>query len=521
MSQDHFPTFRRIGHAIGCFFRNPLGAMRATRHWMTYWIAQIGFCLALIIRRAGHWCVRVAPRRIGRWCVRVAPKVGFGLLVLFVLVAIPWTYFNIKWGRELEARLAELKAQGMPLTMVEAAPEPVPDSQNAAVLYQKVFKVQFPPAKPTVLEGSMGGLSAQELESFYEYLKDPNPELEAEVRALLARDQVQQALEILRRGSERPYSVFPVNWEDGAGAVFPHMGRIRAAAVMCAVNAQVLAKAHHVGEALDWCQVALRMSEHAAQEPTIIGQLVAVTMQSIIFNVMRGLLSNVDIAPATATDIDHSLTRFDLHTSYRQALKTEVAYSCWAFETLRTSPDMVQALLAHEAHTVSPLYFTCLARPIHKLDQLRLLNYWEHQVTLLSQPYRTVHERLRELYDALEKEPAYLVLTRRFFPQFSRATQKRDVGVANIGLCRVALALKAYKYERGAYPDSLDRLEQTLDWQLPEDPFSGKDFVYRRHGEGFKLYSIGQDLEDDGGLPERDEEGKWRDDADIVWECSS
>ena len=31
------------------------------------------------------------PRAIGRWLVRIAPKVGLGLLVLFVLLAIPWT----------------------------------------------------------------------------------------------------------------------------------------------------------------------------------------------------------------------------------------------------------------------------------------------------------------------------------------------------------------------------------------------------------------------------------------------
>jgi len=31
------------------------------------------------------------------------------------------------------------------------------------------------------------------------------------------------------------------------------------------------------------------------------------------------------------------------------------------------------------------------------------------------------------------------------------------------------------------------------------DLFSGKDFVYRRDGEEFTLYSIGPDLKDDGG----------------------
>ena len=92
--------------------------------------------------------------------------------------------------------------------------------------------------------------------------------------------------------------------------------------------------------------------------------------------------------------------------------------------------------------------------------------------------------------------------------------------MANIELCRIVLALKAYKYERGEYPESLEKLQERLDWQVPEDPFSGKDYIYAREEDGFTLYSIGLNMMDDGGLPDRDEHGKWRgDDADIVWVC--
>jgi len=105
-------------------------------------------------------------------------------------------------------------------------------------------------------------------------------------------------------------------------------------------------------------------------------------------------------------------------------------------------------------------------------------------------------------------------------PAFARASQKRDQAVAEIGLCRVVMALKAYKFERNVYPDTLNELQQSLDWTLPEDPFSGEAFVYQRRGEGFVLYSFGRDLDDDGGEPEWDQRGKWRADGDTVWECA-
>ncbi|MBC8235640.1 hypothetical protein H8E77_39340 [bacterium] len=50
--------------------------------------------------------------------------------------------------------------------------------------------------------------------------------------------------------------------------------------------------------------------------------------------------------------------------------------------------------------------------------------------------------------------------------------------------------------------------------KLPLDPFIGKDFVYRREEEGFIIYSLGENAEDDGGkLGELDKSG----DFDIGW----
>ena len=463
---------------------------------------------------------------IGRWLVRIAPKVGLGVLVLFVLLAIPWTYFNIKWGRELEAELAALKAQGMPLTMVEAAPKPVPDDQNAAVVYQEVFKVRFPPAKAPYYQKEMAGLSNAEQGAFADYLKEPNAELEKQVRQLLARPEVQHALEIFRRGSQRQHSVFRVRWEVGPFALFLHMARFRGATRIIAAYALILAKDGHLEQALDWCQVALLMSEHAASEPTVIAQLVSYAMQNITFGAVKQIVSAAEVSPETADRFQRHLRETDLYQTFTAAMIGERAMGRYIFDELNKGPyEFCRSIgFPFSRFTVSRrLYFSWLARPVRKLNQLAYLRHMDKQIKLAVLPYHEFQAEHEAQEVALQELPLYWdpfdPLNEGLFPEFTRATQKRDQGVANIGLCRVVLALKAYKYERGAYPDTLEQLQQTLDWQLPEDPFSGEDFIYRRQGDGFLVYSIGRDLEDDGGLPERDEQGKWRDDADIVWEC--
>jgi len=459
-------------------------------------------------------------RRIGRWCVRVAPRIGFGLLVLFVLMAIPWTYFNIKWGRELEAKLAELKAQGMPLTFGEAAPKPVPDVQNAALLYQKVFRVQFPPAKPLVLEGSMGGLSGEEHDLIEDYIKTGHA-ARRQVREILNRPEVERDLQIIRQASQRPYSVFPINWDDGAGALFPHFSRFRAAAYILAAQAVISADAGRIEEALDWCQVALRMSEHAASEPIVIGQLVAIAMQAITLDAVQQIVSAADIHPALAHEFEQYLHQIDLYETFTAAMIAERGGCRELFDQL---PKQHYKFFYDFGIRPCPLplrlYASSLGSPVQKLDQLMYLKYMGRRIKLLKLPYREAGDQIYEL-DRGSSKCSYCVVTGLVSPVFVRFDAERDKAVARIGLCRVMLALKAYKYQRGVYPDSLTQLEQTLDWELPEDPFSGEDFVYQRQAEGFKLYSIGLDLEDDGGIaPKEPPQNLDRDEADIVWRCS-
>jgi hypothetical protein len=88
---------------------------------------------------------------------------------------------------------------------------------------------------------------------------------------------------------------------------------------------------------------------------------------------------------------------------------------------------------------------------------------------------------------------------------------------------QVALALKAYHAKHRVYPERLDALRQYPGWKLPEDPFSGKDFGYRRHGLGFVLYSWGDDLDDDKGRPlgTPGTASNIVPDGDIVWEFAT
>ena len=55
-----------------------------------------------------------------------------------------------------------------------------------------------------------------------------------------------------------------------------------------------------------------------------------------------------------------------------------------------------------------------------------------------------------------------------------------------------------YRQDNGKYPDKLDALNSEILPQVPKDLFSG-GVLYKPNADGYLLYSVGVNGEDDGG----------------------
>jgi hypothetical protein len=118
-----------------------------------------------------------------------------------------------------------------------------------------------------------------------------------------------------------------------------------------------------------------------------------------------------------------------------------------------------------------------------------------------------IGQQLSQLEDRVATQPAStsptqwtgdfilsILLTRISHSQISTdlAMVQRDLAVVALGLC-------AYKADNGKYPDSLDVLAPKYLTKVPEDFCSGKPFIYKKTADGYILYSVGENMTDDGG----------------------
>jgi len=427
-----------------------------------------------------------------------------GLLIIAHLV------LNVVAGRRLGAELARVRAQGAPLTLAQAAPPKVPDSQNAAVLYEKAFL------------GLQDRHDSDAIELFLPVERNPKPHEPrpalAQVEAILGRHEAD--FRLLEQASLRPACRFPVNWENPnpMEIPFPHLSGVRLAA--CFLTAKALVDAHHgrAADALNDLAIAVRISNHISAEPTLIAHLVRVACISIVSGALPGVLT---AAPPTAGESRRFydlLGKVDMMGPWVRAMEGERCFGLTTFDQVRRarSGDFLWGLLGMSGPGTSVfdqlrvgtsdliLRRTWrLARmvwgPLLKLDETCYLRLMHAQIELMAKPYRESVKSLEALEEERGDIPWYALISRVTSGVFVRATVRRDEGIARIGLMQAALALRAYQIEHGSYPASLADLRAAGGWAIPDDPFTGKPFIYRREGAGYLIYSVGEDMKDDSG----------------------
>ncbi len=445
-------------------------------------------------------------------CLR---RLGIGLLVLSVVLAVPWTYFDITLGMKLERELGAIRERGEPLTLAEAVPGMPPRDENAADVYEEAFRV-FQKWEPTP-EGAVPGTRLSDLapemqQAVDDFISGESVDLPAEARRWLFSDEIEQRLEAIKRASRMERCVFPVNWEDGFAALFPHLAQFREAQRLVTARMMIAGREGRTGEALEWCKVGLRMSEHVGQEPTLIGLLVRVSMLEALSAGARDILDDLRLSLAEVRSLHGIIAQEDLWRHLRDAMQAERASGL----SLLARP----ADLSGTGHgTSSPyqealwaLYRSPAGAPWRKNDAVTLLTLHDLFEERMERPWREVRDDWPQRDDYVGFRGWAAPITMVVTPVFERITKKRDSAIARMDQFQIALALNLYRQKHGEYPPALEPLAGTMDWTIPDDIFSGEPFGYHREGNGYLLWSVGPDLGDDGGADS--EEG---DDGDIVW----
>ncbi|HEY3780802.1 MAG TPA: hypothetical protein VGL56_06950 [Fimbriimonadaceae bacterium] len=232
---------------------------------------------------------------------------------------------------------------------------------------------------------------------------------------------------------------------------------------------------------------ASQVMRHSAEDPSVIGNLVAVAIGTIVCRSCEAMVNESKDSVHLALRLAGALNDLPLSFSQSDALRTEMAYRySMALPEKITVKDLADNF--EGVATAAKGIQNSLARDAFRA---RLLQYYTAQQRVLKAPGLTMRQRYEKL-ESIETAQANgdytYALNRADFSE-ARAYQADIKYSAFRETTLVGLNLVAHEV---TFPP-------TLPSGVPQDPFSDRAFHYKLLDKGFIVYSVGANHKDDGG----------------------
>ncbi|MFA6243974.1 MAG: hypothetical protein WC655_23725 [Candidatus Hydrogenedentales bacterium] len=257
--------------------------------------------------------------------------------------------------------------------------------------------------------------------------------------------------------------------------------------------------------ALATCQALDAFASQITADPYVETQDTARTTEYKVASVIWLILDMGPLADSQRTLIADLFARRSDTTGLKVAIETDACLSM-----MRSGIGEIFA-----TNPISRFAFGALT----DMDLDNMPAFGERVVKLLASPPYEVREETAKLseeanddesfgtYEVDDYLGAYFALSRSAFAS---------------NVFPVALALKQFRAERGAYPERIDELVPAHIDEIPLDPMTGKPILYLRLGNGFHLMS----QVDPEALPRNDEYYTWYefdDDSErnILWSAAN
>ncbi len=456
--------------------------------------------------------------------------------IIFLIYLIPHTILNFSAGLDLKRAIREAEEAGIKLKIEEIIPPPVPDKENAALIYQEAFVLI-----DKLKEKYKDEWEYMPYESKNKVLEELTVEQKNNITKLLLEDKdFVEFYSLIEEAVNSPKCRFDLNYEEGPAMLLPHLQKMRRLAQLVAARTYILTEENRYKEAWESFLVGIKIGESLKDEPLLISQLVRIALNGIAAASFQPIIS-VSTEDISIKDYQNLISEIDRkENKLTKGLEADLAFE-GTFVYKKLLKGNVKELYGFLGPSEGlgferlVLTFYCYpGRPLLKQDYAFHARYLNESLNLSRLPYYQIKNKLSKLDKELEEvgwRGKYL-LSAILIPALNRAQIRQAQDNARLDGLKLVCALKIYKKNNGYYPDSLAELVPSIIPELLLDEFTGENFIYRKQGKGFILYSLGPNEKDDDGISFEEnikKEGEKRDinfdymydrmAYDIVWKC--
>jgi len=426
-----------------------------------------------------------SQKRFSTKTILIWLAIGFAVLVVFMLGCL-WYIAEA----QLNARLAALRAKGMPATASEinafyVVPEGVADTTHlwmeasdaaqAANLGTRGAALPIIGKGPTPIPAP--GEDWAELEASRTLLSELDREFELVRKAVAAGGQVR----------------YPCDFSDGINTLLPHVQDAHQPARLMQLDAHVSAHDGNNSRALDDIRAIFAVSDTLRTEPTLVSQLVRIAIHGMGCRTAMRLLPHCDWTDAELASLQKVIrsARF----------KDELAIGLCG--------ERAMCLTALDEAPLGPLRYP------NKQETLRI---FESSFDGLDGSWADAISRQREISEQIKTiaggrisrlvlSGVILLSPASEWSFISGARAEASQKCANI-----IVAAHRHRLKHGQLPEKLADIEQELLGPPSDhvanviDPYTGKPLLYKIEAKRVVIYSVGKNEQDDGGDVDRSDQ---------------
>ena len=399
-----------------------------------------------------------------------------------LLSLVGWLWYSS--AHELQSQLDELRAAGLPTSASE-----VNDFYKVpAGVHDRTLEWVAAINAVEAANLSQIGMALPIIGNNEKPIPPPGqPWADLEASRTLVRS-LEKELQLIRKAASVPGQVrIPVDFSAGVGTLLPEIQNVRQVSRLLKLSAHVSAHDGDFARTLQDIQDMFALSQVMSGEPCLISELVRFAIYTMAMTTLEELLPACGWTDAELAALQESLGTAPFEAEMQKAMASETALLLTEFDK-------------------APL------GPFRQANKLGLVNFMEETRGALSQPWpeplRLQAKSVTQLQSMTNASAfnryRYMMLSLSA-PSTEQAGQATCRAVARQRCLHLGIAAYRYQLQHGQLPVKLADLDaklfagQKISSDLTIDPFDGQPLRTRTDATGLLIYSVSQNLVDNGG----------------------
>lgn len=422
------------------------------------------------------------------------------VLILLLLICIGlYVYHRLNLKLNLQDKIDAIRAEGYPTNCIELDMwyKIPPNVENAAYTIEKalsLFKTwekekseSLPLVGRAELPPRTEPLAVDMKTLIAEYVADNN-----------------EALELFHRAGGIEYCRYPINLSAGLATLLPYLSEMRDAVKLLELEAVLHADNGNGPEAVSSAISTFGIARSFAREPVTVSQLVRSGCQNTAISTVEQVLNRVELTDEQLSELAECVRQSESISDMSIAF---IGERCVGIDFFNNPGTMNPS-----GGRIGPFFSLYKAVGMAEADAVIFLDLMDGYMKSARLP---LHER-QKAADAISAKFQSIskahILLHVIMPALSRITTVELGSIAHLRTADAALAVQRYRLKTDKFPDKLADLVPAFLKSVPKDPFDGNELRYKKLEAGFVVYSIGEDMSDDGGK-ERPTGKKKKDDS--------